>query len=172
MSEQNGRVWGAQERESAGAPYERSRALALVRSTHPWRSLEELAESAEFKELMAREYPAMADQWTNPLSRRQFLTLMAASLGLAGLNGCAAPSPQETIMPYVRPPEGMVLGRPLYFATAMPLAGDALGLLVKSREGRPIKIEGNRIIRAAPSRLEAPHMCPMAPPMSSLRRQS
>jgi molybdopterin-containing oxidoreductase family iron-sulfur binding subunit len=109
-----------------------------------WRSLEELAQTPEFQELVERKYPSQVDMLIDPLSRRRFLTLMAASLGLAGLNGCSpAPSPQERIVPYVRPPEQLVLGRPLYFATTMPLGCDALGLLVESHEGRPTKVEGN-----------------------------
>src|SRR6202011_6257320 len=52
-------------------------------------------------------------------------------------------APRERILPYVRQPEDVVPGRPLFFATAMPMAGDALGLLVESHEGRPTKIEGN-----------------------------
>ena len=78
------------------------------------------------------------------MTRRRFLTLMGASLALMGLNGCSTqPAPREKIMPYVRQPEAMVLGKPLYFATAMPLAGVATGVLVESHEGRPTKIEGN-----------------------------
>ena len=69
---------------------------------------------------------------------------MGASLALAGLNGCSTqPAPRAKIMPYVRQPEAMVPGKPLYFATAMPLAGLATGVLVESHEGRPTKIEGN-----------------------------
>jgi molybdopterin-containing oxidoreductase family iron-sulfur binding subunit len=68
--------------------------------------------------------------------------LMGASLGLAGLAGCS-PAPAERIMPYVRAPEDIVPGRPLYFATAMPLAGYATGVLVESYMGRPTKVEGN-----------------------------
>jgi molybdopterin-containing oxidoreductase family iron-sulfur binding subunit len=51
--------------------------------------------------------------------------------------------PSETIVPYVHPAEGITLGKPLYFATAMPLSGAAEGLVVESHEGRPTKIEGN-----------------------------
>src|SRR5947208_16921111 len=67
---------------------------------------------------------------------------MAASMALAGGAGCKA-EPPERIVPYVRPPEEMLPGTPLYFATAMPLAGYGIGLIVKSNEGRPTKIEGN-----------------------------
>jgi molybdopterin-containing oxidoreductase family iron-sulfur binding subunit len=123
----------------------RARPAAEAHGKDYWRSLEELAQTPAFQEMVEREFPHQAGDWTNPLSRRQFLTLMAASLGLAGLSGCAGPTaaPQERILPYVRMPEGMVLGRPMFFATAMPLGGDALGLVVESHEGRPTKVEGN-----------------------------
>ena len=69
---------------------------------------------------------------------------MGASLALAGISGCSIrPAPQGTIVPYVRQPEQVVPGRPLFFATTMVHGGDAVGLLVESHEGRPIKIEGN-----------------------------
>src|SRR5262249_13950741 len=67
---------------------------------------------------------------------------LGASLTLAGLSGCAQ-APQDRIVPYVEQPEGIVPGRPLFFATAMPLAGYGQGLLVTSHEGRPAKGEGN-----------------------------
>src|SRR5919199_1895749 len=67
---------------------------------------------------------------------------MAASMALASLAGCAQ-TPPEKIVPYVRPPEDVLPGKPIVFATSMPSAGYALGLLVESHEGRPIKIEGN-----------------------------
>jgi Fe-S-cluster-containing dehydrogenase component len=76
------------------------------------------------------------------VDRRQFLRLMGASLALAGLSGCTR-QPAEEIVPYVRQPEHLLPGRPLYFATAMPLLGYATGLLVESHEGRPTKVEGN-----------------------------
>jgi MoCo/4Fe-4S cofactor protein with predicted Tat translocation signal len=109
-----------------------------------WRSLEELAGTEAFQELMRREFPEQADIWPNSLSRRQFLTLMGASLALAGLTGCSVrPAPSVNLTPYVRAPEEVVPGRPLFFATAMTLGGAAVGLLVESHLGRPTKIEGN-----------------------------
>ena len=76
------------------------------------------------------------------VERRSFLKLMGASLALAGMAGCTR-QPPEQILPYVRQPENVVPGRPLFYATAMTLGGRATGLLVESHEGRPTKIEGN-----------------------------
>ncbi|HXG09060.1 MAG TPA: TAT-variant-translocated molybdopterin oxidoreductase, partial [Gemmataceae bacterium] len=108
-----------------------------------WRGLEELAETDAFREMMHREFPEQAATWTDPISRRRFLMLMGASLALAGLAGCGAQPPVGKIVPYVRQPEALVPGKPLYFATAMTLGGLATGLLVESHEGRPTKVEGN-----------------------------
>jgi molybdopterin-containing oxidoreductase family iron-sulfur binding subunit len=121
--------------------------LAAIRERHGkryWRSLEELADTEAFQELMRREFPEQADVWPNSLSRRQFLTLMGASLALAGLSGCSVkPAPSIKFAPYVRQPEEAIPGKPLFFATTMTLAGNAVGLLVESHLGRPTKIEGN-----------------------------
>ena len=109
-----------------------------------WRTLEELAESDAFREVMRLEFPEQADTWPSALSRRQFLTLMGASLALAGLGGCSVrPAPTRSIVPYVRAPEEIIPGRPLFYATAMTLGGCGVGLLVESHMGRPTKVEGN-----------------------------
>ena len=108
-----------------------------------WRSLEELADTPAFRSLMEREFGQAVD-WQNLPTRRQFLTLMGASLALAGLGGCAVqPAPTETMVPYVKAPEEIIPGRPLFYATAMTLGGSGVGLLVESHMGRPTKIEGN-----------------------------
>jgi molybdopterin-containing oxidoreductase family iron-sulfur binding subunit len=113
-----------------------------------WRSLEELADRDEFQKLVEREFPENASEWNDPAGRRKFLKLMGASLALAGLAGCTR-QPTERIAPYVRQPEQITPGRPLYFATAMSMGGSAIGLLVESHEGRPTKIEGNGLHPAA-----------------------
>src|SRR5205807_7049495 len=82
------------------------------------------------------------DALTDPVARRTFLKLMGASTALAGATACTR-QPAEKIVPYVRQPEEIVPGKPLFFATAMTLGGVATGLLVESHEGRPTKIEGN-----------------------------
>src|SRR5256885_6225887 len=117
--------------------------LARGQGPEYWRGLEELAESKEFRELLHREFPRGASQWLDPLGRRQFLQLMGASIALAGLSGCTR-QPREAIVPYVKQPEELVLGKPLFYATATTLRGYAQGVIVESHEGRPTKIEGNR----------------------------
>jgi molybdopterin-containing oxidoreductase family iron-sulfur binding subunit len=118
--------------------------LGDSREMHCWRSLEELVDSEAFGELVREEFPEHAARWPEVLGRRKFLALMGASLALAGLGGCSVnPAPQIELVPYSHPPEGLVPGKPLFFATAMTHAGRAVGLLVESQMGRPIKIEGN-----------------------------
>jgi MoCo/4Fe-4S cofactor protein with predicted Tat translocation signal len=118
---------------------------ALLEKSHGreyWRSLEDLAQTDAFQDLMHREFPRYASEWEDGDSRRNFIKLMGASLALAGLTACTR-QPDERINPYVRQPEELVPGRPMFFATAMPLGASSTGLLVESHEGRPTKIEGN-----------------------------
>ena len=107
-----------------------------------WRSVEEFVDAPEFREFVTREYPAQAEEWDNSLSRRNFVKVMGASLALAGLSGCVM-QPPEKIVPYVHADPDLIPGKPLYFATGMTLGGVTTGLLAKSFDGRPIKIEGN-----------------------------
>jgi molybdopterin-containing oxidoreductase family iron-sulfur binding subunit len=107
-----------------------------------WRSLEELADSPVFREFVAREFPQQAEEWHDPIERRTFMKLMGASLALAGLSGCVF-QPPEKIVPNVKQPEEQVPGKSLFFATAAPLFGAGIPILVRSNEGRPTKIEGN-----------------------------
>jgi MoCo/4Fe-4S cofactor protein with predicted Tat translocation signal len=107
-----------------------------------WKSLDELAESPAFLELVHREFPEQAAQFEDPEGRREFLKVMGASLALAGLTACTR-QPEERILPYVKQPEDVLPGRPLLFATAVTVGGYAQGVLVESHEGRPTKIEGN-----------------------------
>jgi len=116
--------------------------LAVSGGKQYWRSLEELAESEEFERFLHAEFPEPAALLDGPVSRRGFIKLMGASLALAGMNACTR-QPTEKIFPYVKAPEIVVPGTPLFFATAIPLAGVASGVLVESHIGRPTKIEGN-----------------------------
>jgi MoCo/4Fe-4S cofactor protein with predicted Tat translocation signal len=118
--------------------------LGSSRGREYWRCLEELADSEEFHKLLTQEFPQQTAGWTDGVSRRDFLRLMGASLALAGLNGCGKAAPvDKKIVPYVNQPETMVIGKPMFFATAFPMSGVGTGVLVESHEGRPTKIEGN-----------------------------
>ena len=106
-----------------------------------WRSLDELAQTPEFKEAVQREFPN--DEWDRlpPATRRQFLKVMGASIAFAGLTSCRWP--KEEIVPFASRPEGRTPGVPEQYATSMEIGGSGLGLLVTSMDGRPIKNEGN-----------------------------
>ncbi|HEY4101682.1 MAG TPA: 4Fe-4S dicluster domain-containing protein [Gemmatimonadales bacterium] len=75
-------------------------------------------------------------------TRREFAKWLGAGAAVAGLGGCVR-EPSETILPYVHSPRAPVTGSNVHYATSMVLDGAATGLLVTSRDGRPIKIEGN-----------------------------
>ena len=109
--------------------------------TDYWRSLSELAGTAEFEAARVREFPEGASEAPDGISRRAMLGLMGATLSLSGAVACRRPV--EKIVPYVQAPEDMLPGIPLRYATTMLYRGHALGLLVTSNEGRPTKVEGN-----------------------------
>jgi MoCo/4Fe-4S cofactor protein with predicted Tat translocation signal len=115
---------------------------------HYWRSLDELSDTPEFKEWLQREFPQGASEFTDPVSRRHFVKIMSASFALAGLGLMAAGCrrPEEELVPFSKAPDkGYDYGLPQYFATAMPTRTGAIPLVVKSYDGRPIKIEGNAL---------------------------
>src|SRR5882762_8520337 len=118
------------------------RQLKETRGPEYWRSLEELAGSPEFQDMLHREFPKGASEWVDSVSRRGFLQLMGASLAMAGMTGCTK-LPLEPIVPYVKQPEEVIPGRPMFFATATILGGYASPVLVESHLGRPTKVEGN-----------------------------
>jgi MoCo/4Fe-4S cofactor protein with predicted Tat translocation signal len=111
-----------------------------------WRSLDDLAATPEFQDLLDREFPRQAVGWAEDENagegRRNFLKLMGASLAFGGLTACTR-QPTEFITPYIQAPEDLVPGRPLFYATSTTLSGVSTGVLAESHEGRPTKIEGN-----------------------------
>jgi MoCo/4Fe-4S cofactor protein with predicted Tat translocation signal len=107
-----------------------------------WQSLEELSNTTEYREFLEHEFPHDTAKNPEGIDRRDVLKLAAASAALAGLSACTK-LPTEKIVPYVKPPEEIIPGKPLFYATSMQLAGVATGLLVESNMGRPTKIEGN-----------------------------
>jgi molybdopterin-containing oxidoreductase family iron-sulfur binding subunit len=116
--------------------------LKAVKGKRYWRSIDELSDTPEFQAALEKEFPGAAQEWVDPVSRRGFMKLMGASLALAGMAGCTK-QPDEPIYPYIKAPEDLILGKPNYFATAMPMPTGAVPLLVKSDQYRPIKIDGN-----------------------------
>ena len=116
--------------------------LKGVKGKRFWRSIDELAGTPEFEEALKQEFPAAAQEWVDPVSRRGFMKLMGASMALAGLAGCTK-QPDEPIYPYVKAPEDLILGKPNFFATAYPFVTGGIPTLVKSDEFRPIKVDGN-----------------------------
>ena len=122
-----------------------------------WRSLAQVEDRPEFRAAVEREFPEGASELPAGITRREMVTLLGASLSLAGLTGCRRPV--EEIVPYVTAPEEIVPGIPRYYATTMPFGRSAYGLIVESHEGRPTKIEGNpshpSTVGASSSRVQA-----------------
>jgi MoCo/4Fe-4S cofactor protein with predicted Tat translocation signal len=106
-----------------------------------WRSLDELADTPEFRALVENEFPGLAQELLSPRTRRAFLKVMGASLGVAGLAACRWP--KELILPFAHRPAGRDPGVTQQYATAWELGGAGIGLLATSFDGRPIKLEGN-----------------------------
>src|ERR1019366_9894845 len=97
----------------------------------------------DYRAFLAPKFPHARRAEAQGVSRRNVLKLMGASAALAGLTACTR-MPEQKIVPYAhQQPEDFVPGKPLFYATAMPLAGYATGLLVESHMGRPTKVEGN-----------------------------
>ncbi|HBZ01093.1 MAG TPA: molybdopterin oxidoreductase, partial [candidate division Zixibacteria bacterium] len=105
-----------------------------------WQSLDDLAAGPSPDKF--QDIPAIISEISDPVTRRRFLSLMGASMALAGFVGCRRPL--EHIVPYVKAPEEIVPGVANYYATTMPFGNNAYGLVVESHEGRPTKIEGNK----------------------------
>ena len=112
-----------------------------------WRSLDELADTPEFKDWLHREFPQGASDELSGSNRRHFLKIMAASFAFAGVatlgGGCRRP--EEKLEPFGQQPTDYIYGKPEFYATAMPTRTGAIPLVAKSYEGRPIKIEGNAL---------------------------
>lgn len=103
-----------------------------------WRGIDDLT-ADRIEACLEAEFPALHRM--GMMDRRDLMRLMGASLALAGLTACEKRQPPLLSQPFS--PEGHVAGKPLYFATSLPLDGYGRGVLVKSHDGRPIKIEGN-----------------------------
>ena len=142
MNDSKAQVVGAGEGTSEMTLDQARAELSGKQGREYWSDLGKVASRPGFDRMVEREFPQHASEFIDPVSRRGFLKVMGASLALAGLSGCTK-QPDEPIYPYVKQPEDLVLGKPLYFATAFPFPTGALPLLVKSDAYRPIKVDGN-----------------------------
>jgi MoCo/4Fe-4S cofactor protein with predicted Tat translocation signal len=125
----------------SGASTVSSGAGDTARPTY-WKSLAELEQSPEFREFAAREFASpLEHEPPDSPGRRRFMQIMGASMSLAGLDACRWR--EDKLLPQSRRPEGTIPGSSRYFATALELNGNAVGLYASSYDGRPIKIEGN-----------------------------
>jgi MoCo/4Fe-4S cofactor protein with predicted Tat translocation signal len=106
-----------------------------------WTSLEEIVDTAAFRDWLEGEFPAAAAALTQS-GRREFLKIMGASLLLAGLGGCNE-SDSDLALPYVNQPEDIVPGVARYYATAVCFEGFAQPVLATCHAGRPTKLDGN-----------------------------
>ncbi|HWD41359.1 MAG TPA: TAT-variant-translocated molybdopterin oxidoreductase [Fimbriimonas sp.] len=107
-----------------------------------WRSLEEVAETPEFQRFLDDEFPNRSS--LAQINRRDLIKFMGASVALAGLSGCRGVFlPEDKVVPYVKQPEELVTGVPLYYASTVVMAGYGTGVLVEQHEGRPIMLSGN-----------------------------
>lgn len=114
--------------------------LAQKAGKQYWRSLDELANTKEFRDFVSKEFPGGVEV-IDGASRRNVLKIMAASFGLAGLAACRRPV--ERVLPSSHALEDFVPGQAYYYTTVFQHAGEAMGLVVETHDGRPTKIEGN-----------------------------
>jgi molybdopterin-containing oxidoreductase family iron-sulfur binding subunit len=117
---------------------------SLAETTGPryWRSLDELSETPEFQEYLEREFPGGASE-LNGIDRRHFMKIMAASFALGGLGFSGCRRPETHFLPYAKSPEQVIPGVPTHYASAMPVRGEAIPVIIETHEGRPTKVEGN-----------------------------
>ncbi|NNM71720.1 Fe-S-cluster-containing hydrogenase [Enterovirga aerilata] len=108
------------------------------------RDLEELADAAEGRRLVAQVFPDIAQ--AGPVDRRTLLQLVAASLAALGMAGCDDSRDGSGHAPLLSQPRrtpGLAPGEPVVFATTLELDGYGRGVLATAVDGRAIRIDGN-----------------------------
>jgi MoCo/4Fe-4S cofactor protein with predicted Tat translocation signal len=112
-----------------------------------WRSLEELADTPQFRAWLEREFPAgAAEMELDGVSRRNFLRLMGASMALAGIGLSGCRRPEAYLVPYTKSVEWLIPGKAVLYTTSMPGPLGGLPLIATTYEGRPTKLEGNPLV--------------------------
>ena len=112
-----------------------------------WQSFKELYDNKEeLKALQEENNQLVVDDSSSKglsgMSRRKFFALLGASAALAG-TGCSDYRDKGELRPYNAKPEGMVIGKANYYASTCDACQNSCGILIKTREGRPIKVDGN-----------------------------
>lgn len=129
---------------TAEADLKKQQSLSEAEGRELWKSLDE-KNSAPSTKLQRQEqefYKLPKDQpkQSGSMDRRSFMKWFGAATALATGTACSR-RPKDYLVPYVNKPQGFVYGKPVWYASSAPASG--LGVLVKTREGRPIKLEGN-----------------------------
>jgi len=112
-----------------------------------WKSVKEYQDDPEVLKSKLNEFQdGVTDDFNinemSQFSRRKFLAVLAASTAYAA-TGCTSYRDKGEIVPYVDRPEEILPGKPTFYASTFADDGLSYGILIKTREGRPIKIEGN-----------------------------
>ncbi|UII24143.1 TAT-variant-translocated molybdopterin oxidoreductase [Fulvivirga ligni] len=109
-----------------------------------WKGIEQLSNNPEIVKNSEREFPEVlpTDGEEGGSNRRDFLKMMGFGIAAVSLAACEAPI--RNAIPYVNKPVDVDPGVPNYYATTYANGGDVCSIVVKTREGRPIKIEGNK----------------------------
>jgi Fe-S-cluster-containing dehydrogenase component len=102
-----------------------------------WKSLKDISSEDDYNRFLKQSEHNI----DNGISRRNFLSLIAASVALAGLEGCK--KPVQKIIPYVEAEIGTIPGIPKYYASTLPFKNNALGVVIENHDERPVKVEGN-----------------------------
>jgi MoCo/4Fe-4S cofactor protein with predicted Tat translocation signal len=112
-----------------------------------WKGIEELSNDPDFLKQAHNEFseslPKETGSETSGTDRRDFLKLLGFSVAAVSLAACEAPV--HKAIPYLNKPEEVDPGVANWYASTYMEGGDYCSILVKTREGRPIKIEGNRL---------------------------
>ena len=119
-----------------------------------WKGLEQLTNDPEFVKYADKEFPEYLpingnkqgeDHPQEGASRRDFLKMMGFSAAAASLAACEAPV--RKAIPYLNKPEEIDPGVANYYASTFAQQGDYCSIVIKTREGRPIKVEGNKLCK-------------------------
>ncbi|EZP74468.1 hypothetical protein BV96_00558 [Sphingomonas paucimobilis] len=116
-------------------------ALRSLTGKRFWRALDDLVDQPAFRARISAAFPALAQQ-PGDWRRRDILKCLGGALALAGLDGCER-APDEEALPFVEQPEGEEPGIARFYATAVEMDGVAQPVIGKTRDGRPVKLEGN-----------------------------